>query len=102
VTRGLSPGPVTRSASVNRRTPVSAYPLGDGSSSPFCTVPSRIGVRNVLAAGTFTLRTKGRDYLLERPEIISPTLALPAFPVLSRRTMRSRGIQDFVWGHRAR
>jgi len=37
-------------------------------------------VRNVLAAGEFTLRTKGRDYLLERPEIIAPAQALPAFP----------------------
>ena len=58
-------------------------------------------VRNVIAAGRFTLRTKGRDYLLERPEIIPPAQALAAYPVLLRRLMRSQGIQDFVWAHRA-
>ena len=49
----------------------------------------------------FTLQTKGRGYQLERPEIITPAQALPAYPALYRRKMRSRNIQDFVWAHRA-
>jgi hypothetical protein len=51
--------------------------------------------------GQFTLRTKGRDYPLERPEIILPAQAIAAFPTLLQRLMRSPGIQDFVWAHDA-
>jgi hypothetical protein len=29
-------------------------------------------VRNVMAADELTLRTKGRDFLVERPEFIAP------------------------------
>jgi hypothetical protein len=54
-----------------------------------------------MAAGRFTLRTKGRDYLLERPEIIPPAQALAAYPTLLRRLMRAQEIQDFVCAHRA-
>jgi len=54
-----------------------------------------------MAAGRFTLRTKGRDYLLERPEIIPPAQALAAYATLLRRLMRAQEIQDFVWAHRA-
>jgi hypothetical protein len=82
------------------RNPISAYPAGDGFVIAVLYRAESNWVRNVLAAGEFTLRTKGRDYLLERPEIIAPAQALPAFPPLSRRMMRSRGIKDFVWGHR--
>jgi hypothetical protein len=55
-----------------------------------------------MAAGRFTLRTKGRDYLLERPELIAPAQALAAYPTLLRRIMRSQQTQAFVWAHRAR
>ncbi len=83
------------------RNPVSAYPLGDGFVIPVLYGAQSNWVRNVIAADTFTLRTKNRDYLLERPEIITPAQALPAYPALSRRMMRSRDIKDFVWGHQA-
>ena len=82
--------------------PVSADPLGDGFVIAVLYGPQSQWVRNVMAAGRFTLRTKGRDQLLERPEIIPAEQALAAFPPLYRRMMRSRGIQSFVWGHRAR
>lgn len=81
--------------------PVSAYPLGDGFVIPVLYGTQSQWVRNVMAAGRFTLRTKGRDYLLERPELIAPAQALAAYPALLRRIMRSQQIQSFVWAHRA-
>jgi deazaflavin-dependent oxidoreductase (nitroreductase family) len=71
---------VGRKSTREYQNPVSAYPLGDG-----FVVAVRYGlqsqwVRNVMANGRFTLRTKGRDFPLEKPEIISPSQALPAYP----------------------
>ena len=74
---------------------------GDGFVIPVLYGTQSQWVRNVMAAGRFTLRTKGRDYQLERPEIIPPTQALAAYPALLRRIMRSQGIEHFVWAHRA-
>jgi deazaflavin-dependent oxidoreductase (nitroreductase family) len=92
---------VGRTSGREYRNPVSAYPLDDGFVIPILYGAQSQWVRNVMAAGRFTLRTKGRDYLLERPEIVPPAQALPAYPPLLRRLMRSQGIQDFVWAHRA-
>jgi deazaflavin-dependent oxidoreductase (nitroreductase family) len=80
--------------------PVSAYPLGDGFVIPVLYGTQSQWVRNVMAAGRFTLRTKGRDYPLERPELIPPAQALGAYPALLRRIMRSQQTQAFVWAHR--
>ena len=82
--------------------PVSAYPLGDGFVIPVLYGTQPQWVRNVMAAGRFTLRTKGRDYPLERPELSPPGQALAAYPALLRRIMRSQQTQAFVWAHRAR
>jgi deazaflavin-dependent oxidoreductase (nitroreductase family) len=82
--------------------PVSAYPLGDGFVIPVLYGTQSQWVRNVMAAGRFTLRTKGRDHPLERPEIIPPAQALAAYPALLRGIMRAQQIQAFVWAHRAR
>src|SRR6266568_5484406 len=92
---------VGRTSGRQYRNPVSAYPLTDGFVIAVLYGAQSHWVRNVMAAGRFTLRTKGRDYLLERPEIIAARQALPAFPALYRRMLRSRGTGDFVWAHRA-
>ena len=90
---------VGRTSGRRFRNPVSAFPLGYviavlyGLESQW--------VRNVMAAGSFTLRTKGRDHVLERPEIIGPGQALPALPRLARRNALSGGIQHFVLAHGA-
>ncbi|WP_405987995.1 hypothetical protein [Streptomyces sp. NBC_00986] len=91
---------VGRTSGREYRNPVSAYPLGDGFVIPVLYGTQSQWVRNAMATGGFTLRTKGRDYLLERPEIIPPAQALVCFPPVMRRVTRSRGIQDFVWAHR--
>jgi hypothetical protein len=80
--------------------PVSAYPLGDGFVIPVLYGIDSQWVRNVLAVGRLTLRTKGIDYALERPEIIAPEQALAAFPRLLRRLYRAQGIKEFIWAHR--
>lgn len=92
---------VGRRSGTEYRNPVSAYPLADGFVIAVLYGAESQWVRNVMAAGRFTLRTKGRDYLLQRPEIIAPAQALPAFPALTRLMLRSRNIQDFVWAHHA-
>jgi deazaflavin-dependent oxidoreductase (nitroreductase family) len=92
---------VGRSSGREYQNPVSAYPLGDGFVIPVLYGAQSQWVRNVMAAGRFTLRTKGRDYLLERPELIAPAQALGAYPTLLRRIMRSQQTQAFVWAHRA-
>lgn len=81
---------VGRTSGRRYRNPVSAYPLGDGFviAAPYGAESN--WVRNVLAADEFTLRTKSRDHLLDRPEIITPDRALPAHAPLSRRMMRPR------------
>ena len=91
---------VGRTSGREYQNPVSAYPLGDGFVIPVLYGAQSNWVRNVMAASQFTLRTKGRDHLLERPEIIPPAQALAVYPLLLRRLMRRQGIQDFVWAHR--
>jgi deazaflavin-dependent oxidoreductase (nitroreductase family) len=92
---------VGRSSGREYRNPVSAYPLGDGFVIPVLYGTQSQWVRNVMTAGEFTLRTKGRDYQLHRPEIIPPAEALAALPPLQRRITRSQKIQDFLWAHDA-
>ena len=83
------------------RNPVSAYPLGDGFVIAVLYGTKSQWVRNVMAAGQFALQTKGRDYRLERPEIIPAAQALTAFPLYQRIMLKRRNIQDFVLGLRA-
>lgn len=92
---------VGRTSGREYQNPISAYPLGDGFVIAVLYGARSQWVRNVMAAGRFTLRTKGRDVPLERPELIAAAQALPAFPAWQRRMLRSRGIRDFVWGHLA-
>jgi deazaflavin-dependent oxidoreductase (nitroreductase family) len=83
------------------QTPVGAYPLGDGFVVAILYGVHSEWVRNTFAGGGFTLRTKGRDYLLERPEIVPASHALAAYPRLWQWTLRRQKIDQFVWAHRA-
>jgi len=84
------------------RTPITAFPLGDG--FVFALLDrDRTKVDwccNVLAAQTCTLTTRWRTYQLERPEMIPATSALGAYPLLWRDMLVSRGINQFLWVHR--
>lgn len=80
-------------------TPVVAKPFGDGFVMP---LPYEAGVdwcRNVLAAGTCRLIWNGHEYIMERPEIIQPSVALKAFPFISRVLYIAGGINQYLWVH---
>ena len=83
-------------------TPLSAYPFGDGFviALLYGQAQNVDWVQNVLAANQCLLRTRGEEYLLERPEIIPASRAETAFPPLLRLLNRSRGIREFLWAHR--
>jgi hypothetical protein len=92
---------VGRTSGREYQNPVSAYPLGDGFVMPVLYGTQSQWVRNVMAVGRFTLRTKGQDHLLERPELIPPKRALAAYPLLLRWVIRGQRVEQFVWAHRA-
>jgi hypothetical protein len=93
---------VGRSSGREYVTPLSAYPLGDGFVLALLYGDAqRVDwCRNVMAAGQCRLLTRGREYVLERPEILSAEQALPALPLLMRLLYRAQGIQQFLWVHR--
>ncbi|MBX3082225.1 MAG: nitroreductase family deazaflavin-dependent oxidoreductase [Anaerolineae bacterium] len=82
-------------------TPVTAFPLGNGfvlallygdaSEVDWCL--------NVMAAGKCILKTRGEEFVLERPESISTSQAMPAFPPLFRFVYRLQKVHQFLWVH---
>jgi hypothetical protein len=85
------------------RTPISAFPLGDGFVLPLLYGDSAEvdWCLNVMAAGQCVLKTQGQDYLLEKPEIIPASKALEAYPAFFRFYYRTAGIQQFLWAHKS-
>ncbi|MGB8387641.1 hypothetical protein [Mycobacterium sp.] len=82
-------------------TPLSAYPLGDGFVLA-AAYPYVDWLENVLAAGKCTLTSNGKEYTLERPELIPRTAALKAYPLLVKPFLAgAAGQNKFVWLHRA-
>jgi deazaflavin-dependent oxidoreductase (nitroreductase family) len=82
-------------------TPLSAYPLGDGFVLAVA-YPHVDWCENVLAAGKCTLTWNGKDYALERPEVISEAEAMTAYPLLVKPFLAgAAGQNKFVWLHRA-
>jgi hypothetical protein len=92
---------IGRSSGREYRTPVSAFPFedgfvlallyGDAAKVDWC--------RNVMVAGMCTLKTRGQDYLLAKPEIIYASKALDAYPPFFRCYYRTMRIQEFLWLH---
>ena len=93
---------VGRKSGKEYRTPISAFPFGDGFvlALLYGDAAEVEWCRNVMAAGKCVLKTLGQEYRLERPELIPPTQALEAYPPLFRFLYRSRGIRQFLWLHR--
>jgi hypothetical protein len=56
--------------------------------------------RNVLAAGTCTLKWHVQEYALEKPEIIPASEALGAFPRWKRFLLVYTGVKHYVWVHK--
>ncbi len=92
---------IGRSSGREYRTPVTAFPLGDGFvlALLYGDAAEVDWCRNVMAAGKCILKTRGQEYVLEKPEIIPASKALAAYPLLFRFYYRTRGIQQFLWVH---
>lgn len=82
-------------------TPLSAYPLGDGFVLAVA-YPHVDWCENVLAAGKCTLKWNGKEYALERPEVIPRAKAMKAYPLLVKPFLAGgAGQNKFVWLQRA-
>jgi len=81
-------------------TPLAAYPLGDGFVLAVA-YPEVDWLRNVLAAGECTLTRNGKEYALERPEVIPLPQALKAYPLLVKPFIVAADMNRFLWLHRA-
>ena len=92
---------VGRRSGQNYVTPLSAYPLGDGFVLAVA-YPYVDWLENVLAAGKCTLQWNGEEYALERPEVISRSEAMKAYPLLVKPFLAgAAGQNKFVCLHRA-
>jgi hypothetical protein len=93
---------VGRNSGKEYLTPLTAYPLGDGFVIALLYGDATIvsWCRNVITAGKCIIKTHGQEHTLGKPEIISATQALPAYPLLFRFVYKSRDIQQFLWVHR--
>ena len=83
------------------RTPVTAFPLGDGFvlALLYGRATEVDWYLNVMAASRCVLKTRGEEFVLEKPEIIPASKALSAYPPLFRFYYRTAGIQEFAWIH---
>lgn len=81
-------------------TPLSAYRLGDGFVLGVA-YPEVDWCRNVLAAGKCTLTWDGKEYALERPELIPAAAAMKAYPPLVKPFIVVPGTKTFLWLHPA-
>jgi hypothetical protein len=80
-------------------TPLGAYPYVDGFVLAVA-YPEVDWLRNVLAAGKCTLTRNGKEYALERPEVIPLSEALTAYPLLVKPFIVAAGMKRFLWLHR--
>ncbi|MGA9677730.1 MAG: hypothetical protein WBR28_21635 [Mycobacterium sp.] len=81
-------------------TPLSAYRLGEGFVLGVA-YPEVDWCRNVLAAGKCTLTWNGKEYALERPELIPAAQAMKAYPLLVKPFVVGPGTKTFLWLHPA-
>lgn len=81
------------------RTPLGGYRFGDGFVLGLTYGPDSDWCRNVLASGHAVLKWHGREYAVERPEVIAVTPSvLQAFPRLLRPFLK-RELEACLWLH---
>ena len=79
--------------------PVRALPFGESFVIPLPYGATTDWCRNVLAAGTCTLRWHGQEYLLEQPEVVPLAKVVSVFPLFSRITARANGLTQCLVLH---
>lgn len=103
--RRISPYSVVRHTGRNSGqtyfTPVGAYQLGDGFVMGLTYGPTVDWCRNVMASGHAVIKRHGKEYELERPEVIPiDPVVLQAFPRLFRPVLVHQ-MSHCLWLHRA-
>jgi deazaflavin-dependent oxidoreductase (nitroreductase family) len=78
------------------RTPVMAFPAGDGLVIALTYGPDRDWVKNVLAEGGCALVRGGREIRLDSPEVVDERVGLPLMPAPVRPAMRLLGVSAFL------
>jgi deazaflavin-dependent oxidoreductase (nitroreductase family) len=91
---------VGRRSGRSYETPLSAYRLGDGFVLGVA-YPKVDWCQNVLAAGKCRLTWNGKEYSLERPELIPAAEAMKAYPLLVKPFIVGPGTKTFLWLHPA-
>jgi deazaflavin-dependent oxidoreductase (nitroreductase family) len=88
-------GHVGRRSGAGYATPVIVMPVQDGVVFALTYGPGVDWYRNILAAGSCTLRWRGKTYKLDRPETMSAEAGLRAFPVPLCWILRLMQKRDF-------
>ncbi|ORB70977.1 hypothetical protein BST45_04470 [Mycobacterium shinjukuense] len=92
---------VGRRSGRSYQTSLGTNTFGDGFLVPLTYGASTDWYRNLVAAGVGTLTWKGRSYRVERPEVMSGSTPMRAWPMRSRIMLQLAGIHDFVWLHQS-
>ena len=80
--------------------PLVATTYGDGLLLMLVYGPRTDWYRNVTASGSCIIHWQGKEYALERPELIEGAKAVNAWAPLLRPMLWAGGIQQYVWLHK--
>jgi deazaflavin-dependent oxidoreductase (nitroreductase family) len=90
-------GHIGRRSGAAYATPVIAMPVQDGFAFALTYGSEVDWYRNILAAGSCTLRWRDKTYKLDRPETLPAEAGLQAFPFPFRPMLRLMRKSDFFW-----
>ena len=88
-------GHIGRRSGAAYATPVIVRPMQDGFAFALTYGPGVDWYRNILAAGSCTLRWRDKTYKLDRPETLSAETGLRAFPVPLRWVLKLMRKRDY-------
>jgi len=94
-------GHLGRTTGRSYETPVAAVPHDDGFLIALPYGPRTDWLRNVLVAGSASVRTNGDTYTVDRPQIIPMAEASPYFGPKEQRLHRRFGVDSCLSVHRA-
>ena len=78
------------------QTPVQALATDDGFLVPLPYGSTADWLKNVLAAGSAVIIHQGNTYPVDRPELVSSSVAAPNVPSKDRRSHRLYGVDHFL------
>lgn len=78
------------------RTPLWAFPSGDGITIALTYGSERDWVRNIMAEGHFTLVRRGSRFPLTEPTLIGERDGMAAMPRVLRPVLRMIGVKEFL------